>query len=149
MAEENGGNEDTRKWRERERTGHLRGRIVAGNQGKGPKPATRRRREQLTAKQIYWRKRRGEGAGQGLVVLDKADRVLVVVAHADCCMPPATSQLPGVVVLAMDDRMVVVLAEDDRMVVVVAEDDRGLSSSPRPTGFYFWKKNLRNIFGIK
>ena len=30
MAGENGGNEDTRKWRERERAGHLRGRNMAG-----------------------------------------------------------------------------------------------------------------------
>ena len=53
---ENGGNENRRDIYTGEIcTGQLCGRIVAGKQGKGSKPATRRRREQLTAKQINWR----------------------------------------------------------------------------------------------
>ena len=61
LAGENGGKENGREKMAGEIcTGQLRGRIVAGKQGKGPKPATRKRREQLTAKLINWRKENRE-----------------------------------------------------------------------------------------
>ena len=126
MAEENGGNEDTRKWRERERTGHLRGRIVAGNQGKGPKPATRRRREQLTAKQINWRKESREGE---LVVVGKADCLLVVLAHDEYSMRRSSGK-------ARRTRRYSSSPKTTGTVLGHGKDDKPLSSSPRPTGYY-------------
>ena len=72
--------------------------------------------------------------------------MLVVIAYAEYSMynmPPAATLLRG-------RSRVVVLARDEWMVVVLAKDDRALSSSPRTTGFYFWKKIiLRSISGIK
>ena len=56
--------------------------------------------------------------------------MLVVITHAEYSMPPAASLLPGVLVLAMDDRMVVVLTKTDWIL-------------------FLKKKILRNISGIK